>query len=118
MEVTMEIFENLSGEDLPGEIWKELPKTVMYNNIKSILKLEVSNLGRVRFNGTSIAKQKSYNGVRSLYLQSCGNDPVHRLIAMAWLKDAPKDPANFYVRHISKDVRDNRPENLKWVAKK
>jgi hypothetical protein len=40
---------------------------------------------------------------------------VHRLVALAWLGQPPKDTSE--VRHINGRGRDNRPENLRYGSK-
>lgn len=111
----MEIWKNLSLEDMEGEIWKDV---VGYEGL-----YQVSNLGRVKsFNykhlkKTKILKQQlKHQGYLELLLTKDKISRyigVHRLVAMAFISNPNNKPQ---VDHINTIRHDNRVENLRWAT--
>ncbi len=112
---------NLIREDLEGERWEKY---------RDNQKLEVSNLGRVRYSDTKeileqvdIAKLKGY-----LYLKDYKeiqkrlkfkfqDEYVFQMVAKTF-KTKPQDSdAIWDIHHIDNDGYNNREENLKYVSR-
>ena len=111
----MEIYQNLSLENLPNEEWRDV---VGYEGL-----YQVSNLGRVK----SIGTINNYRRLKILspqingrkYLQVCLFDEqskrkvklVHQLVAQSFI-----DNPNGYkcIDHINTIKTDNRVENIRW----
>lgn len=101
-----EIYKNLSLEDLPGEVWKDV---VGYEGL-----YQVSNLGRVKslYSNHHILSQHN-NGNGYLYVNiSIGGKTckkyVHRIAVEAFLGDLN----GFEVNHIDKCKTNNKISNL------
>jgi hypothetical protein len=85
------------------------------------LKIEVSNLGRVKINN-KIAKQYQYK-LGYLVVKITDNIvyDVYRLVAETWVQCPVDDTFNYEgkncwtVHHITDNGFDNRPENLVWL---
>ncbi len=113
----MEIWENLSLEDMEGEVWKDIEG---YEGI-----YQVSNMGRVKslnYNHTKkprILKQ-SVNG-RGYPQLNLYKGPirkiktVHTLVAKAFI---PNPENKYTVDHINTVRHDNKLENLRWATLK
>lgn len=125
--VLLKIYENLSLEDMEGEIWKDV---VGYEGI-----YQVSNLGRIKsldkrvnvsgflkYPTTKIRKGKIlrqskdkdgylkvvlFKGVEKKHLR------VHRIVAMTFI---PNPENKKTVDHKNTIVDDNRVENLQWFT--
>ena len=84
-------------------------KTITYTAPKSgdKIQLEVSK------DGTVMHKCKVYCIPPAGF---SGMLPVHRLVAMAWVKG--RTARKNYVDHINSDRTDNNASNLRWVTKK
>ena len=111
----MDIYQNLSLENLPNEEWRDV---VGYEGL-----YQVSNLGRVK----SIGTINNYRRLKILspqingrkYLQVCLFDEqskrkvklVHQLVAQSFI-----DNPNGYkcIDHINTIKTDNRVENIRW----
>ena len=120
----MEIYKNLSLEDLEGEVWKDVVGWEQSH--------QVSNYGRVRTKerrkkwGTYMRLQKSRvlsqcrkaNGYLSLHLNdenSFKNAYVHRLVVEAFVRPMAKDEE---VNHLDKNKTNNRVDNLEICSRK
>lgn len=120
----MEIYKNLSLEDLPNEVWKDVPQWEETH--------EVSNLGRVRTKGGQrvwgtyirtqkprvIAQYKKKNGYLSLHLSadnSFKNAYAHRLVVEAFIGAIGEGKE---VNHLDKNKTNNRVENLEICSRK
>lgn len=111
----MEVHENLSLENIEGEIWKEIEG---YNGDYFI-----SNFGRVksfkkcRGKNELILKQyidnKGYYRVR-LYIDKKSNKKIHRLVLETFNPIDNMD--KLQVNHINGIKSDNRLENLEWCT--
>lgn len=119
-----EIYKNLSLEDLPGEVWKDI---VGYEGL-----YQVSNLGRMKvlkhpvnrgfckcFTKESIIKPRiKDNGYLFVCLskgttKSMKNRYIHRLVAESFIPNTFNKPQ---IDHIDGDKTNNCVENLTWAT--
>lgn len=117
------VHENLSLENLPNEIWKDIPEYEGY--------FQVSNLGRVKGikrtilrNGSPITfqakirKQFTTKGYFTVALSKNGYQKqrqVHQLVAMAFLNHKPCG-YKFVVDHKDNNSTNNHIDNLQIVT--
>lgn len=112
-------YKNLQFEDLPNEIWKDIPN---YEG-----KYQVSNLGRVK---TLISKRYDKRGwsysMKPKIMKQCFTTTgylmvnlehnfhrVHRLVGVAFLS---KDVDRTYINHKDGNRTNNTVENLEWCT--
>ena len=103
------VFLNVDIKILPNEIFKNHPQ----------LPLEVSNLGRIRYNGNFLVQfpdmtKASPYGYLLIRFEN-KNHRVYKLVAEAWC-ERPDEKTYFIVHHISNNGMDNRMTNLLWVT--
>ena len=123
----MEIYENLSLEDMEGEIWKDIEG---YEGL-----YQVSNMGRVKSLGRKVKNISLKRGYRETkdkilkqYIDRYGYLKVvltketqrsyftaHRLVALAFIDNPLNKPS---VDHKNTIRTDNRVENLRWLTQK
>lgn len=119
----MEIYQNLSLEDLPNEEWRDV---VGYEGL-----YQVSNLGRVKSLEVKF-KNSFYNKKREKIMSQHDNgkgyltisisingkskkEYVHRLVANSFIY---RDEDKVEVNHKNLNKKDNNINNLEWVSKK
>lgn len=104
----MEIYKNISYEDVKGEIWKELDGfDFLY---------QVSNYGRIKNEKKIISQYLDKDGyclVNLCFEEKIKLFRVHRLIAKNFIQN---DNNLKQVNHINSNRKDNRIENLEWVS--
>jgi hypothetical protein len=107
----MEIYENLSLEDLPNEEWRDV---VEYEGL-----YQVSNLGRVKSlerkgmrTERMLRQNPSQNGYLAVTLQKERKRKTfktHKLVAMCFL---PIEDGKNEINHIDEDKQNNKLDNL------
>ena len=113
----MEIYKNLSLENMEGEVWKDIEG---YEGL-----YQISNKGRVKslnYNRTKKAKilkqstdKKGYLHVVLKGLKPWKSALVHRLVATAFIPNINNKPT---VDHLNTIKIDNDVKNLKWATYK
>lgn len=107
----MEIYKNLSLEDLQGEVWKDIPN---YEGL-----YQVSNLGRVKslprkhqLRTIIVAQHPTGYGYLSVKLHKDGKPKtirVHKLVALCFLEEVK---GLNEINHIDENKFNNRVDNL------
>ena len=124
----MKIYENLSLEDMEGEIWKDIKgyeglyQVSNMGRVKSLermCKTSRNNIEHYRIAYTRILRQLPADG-KYLRVTLCKNSKsktikVHRLVAEAFIKNPLNKPT---VDHINTVITDNRVCNLRWFTMK
>lgn len=114
-------YKNLQFEDLPNEIWEDVP------NLQG--KYQVSNLGRVKtlINKREDKRGRSYSIKPKIMKQSFTSTgylmvnlnhnfyKVHRLVGMAFLQ---KDASRPFINHKDGNPTNNVVENLEWCTQR
>lgn len=110
----MEIYKNLSLEDLDGEIWKEIEE---YNG-----DYQISNFGRVKSfkRKDSIILKQEINNSGYLYIKLCKDGKCkHNLIHILEFENFNKKlECGECIHHINENKYDNNLNNLKSINKK
>lgn len=112
-------YQNLSLEDMPGEIWKDIPQ---FEGLYM-----VSSLGRIKSVGTPGLKgwkgqtrilrhrynRKGYH-LTALYKDGLRFNPaIARLVALVFIPNPDNKPQ---VDHIDNNKHNNSVDNLRWVT--
>lgn len=118
----MDTYKNLSLEDLPNEVWKDV---VGYEGL-----YQVSNLGRVKMLPRKVLANKSIKNIKEhilkqtiskkgyLYVDFWVNNKVkrfavHRLVLSAFLGNSE---ISLECNHKNENRSDNRLDNLEWLT--
>ena len=122
----MEIYKNLSLEDMEGEIWKDIEgyeglyQVSNMGRVKSLERMCKSRWGKTEYYRTvhsKILSQTPYtNGYLMIELSKNGKVKkflAHRLVAMNFIENTENKPT---VDHKNTIVTDNRVENLRWFT--
>lgn len=118
----MEIYKNLSLEDLPNEEWKDIYgyegvyQVSSYGRIKSISRLNGGEHNRHITKEKIIKCKPNQNGYLRVNLHSNGKlrqFAIHRLVGFAFI---PLIEGKHYIDHINGIRIDNRVENLRWCT--
>lgn len=103
----MEIYKNISYEDINGEIWKDL------DGFDSMY--QASNFGRIKNEKRIIPQYLDKDGYCLVNLYFNGKIKLfrlHRLIAKLFIENNNQKQVN----HKNSNRSDNRIENLEWVS--
>ena len=118
----MEIYENLSLEDLPNEEWRDICgyegiyQVSSYGRIKSLSRLNGGEHNRHLTKKKIIKCKPNQNGYLRVNLHSNGKlrqFAIHRLVGLAFI---PLVAGKYYIDHINGIRVDNRVENLRWCT--
>lgn len=120
----MEIYQNLSLENLPNEEWRDV---VGYEGL-----YKVSNLGRVKMLERKVLANKSIKTIKEHLIKQI-KSPKGYLFVDLWTKNknkrvgvhicvlmsfCPTNNSSLECNHINENRDDNRIENLEWLTHK
>lgn len=124
MNKEIEIYKNLSLENIDGEIWKDIP------GFEGLY--QASNLGRIKslerwYQSANLLKMpeniktQRINHKGYLYLHLCKNGKkwattVHKLIALTFIGEKPYPKVT--INHIDANKLNNKVENLEYCSVK
>lgn len=120
----MNHFKNISLEDIPDEIWKDIAgwenqyQVSNLGNIRSLdgwLYYTRCNRPHERVRYGKIIRQTVSSGYKRACITRTTNKIVHRLVAIAFVPNPLNLPE---VNHIDGDKLNNRWDNLEWVTRK
>ena len=117
-------YQNLFLEDMPGEVWKDVPgyeghyQVSNLGRAKSIGHLAIARAGKTRRTKTRILKQQLPAGRKYLsFVASNGSKQerkyTHKIVSLLFVSNPENKPC---VDHINTNTLDNRSENLRWVT--
>ena len=100
-----------------NEKWSSYPLEIKTKKVNS---LEISNLGRVKVNGTIAVQDDKKDKIGYLIIKAYPSlGMVWNLVANTWLKKptCACEDCIYDVHHITNNGYDNTPENLIWLKK-
>ena len=126
------VYKIYDNENLPGEIFRiyDNPKrsTAVFREAfwdteeSRNVRIEVSNLGRVKINGQMKKQYQKQYGYLYVNVTPDISYEVYRLVAETWLDCPVEDTLEisghlwYVVHHITDNGFDNRPSNLIWCT--
>lgn len=105
-------FENLSVEDLPGEIWVDIEGYGGFYQISNKTRVKSFYKGKIRI----LRQGFNTNGYPTVSLHKNGKAKtytVHRLVAKAFIPNPENKPK---IDHIDTNRSNASVENLRWVT--
>lgn len=109
----MEIYQNLSLEDLPNEIWRDV---VGYEGL-----YQVSNLGRIKSSSKILTQNNGHSGYLTKTLFKKGKYKtfyVHKIVANSWIGESGWKINGLEINHIDGNKRNNNINNLELVTRR
>lgn len=117
-------YQNLSLEDMPNEVWKDIPgyeglyQVSNLGRAKSLSRNAVARANKTRRTKSRILKQPLPAGRKYLSFvvsngACCQRIYTHKIVSLLFIPNPENKPC---VDHISTNTLDNRVENLRWVT--